>query len=134
MSEIIKDAWVEENIYYTLDFNLKEDPGAGYTFPCNEKGIVEKMNPAAEESYEYVKANLNKYFSPKLQKHIDHYRHRPTIKCDCGEEFELNDMYYGSCDCPKCGQWYNLFGQKTLSPDEYRDHDDFDDGEYDYYH
>ena len=130
MSKIIKESWIEETEYYTLDFDLKADPSGGYTFPCDKNGNVKKLNPAAKENYEYVKTHMDRYFEPRVLKHIEHITHYPVIRCDCGESFELRNEFYATCECPGCGQWYNLFGQKTLSPDEYRDHEDFDDGEY----
>ena len=50
----------------------------------------------------------------------EEYRHSPAlVKCECGEEFYLEDQYLGSCECPNCGSWYNLFGQSVLAPDQY---------------
>lgn len=44
-------------------------------------------------------------------------RYIPAIaKCDCGEEFPLENQYLGACECPGCGQWYNLFGQELNDP------------------
>ena len=41
-----------------------------------------------------------------------------AFPCDAnGNLLELWDQYYGACRCPKCGKWYNLFGQSLLSPD-----------------
>lgn len=37
--------------------------------------------------------------------------------CHCGGTVELTDEYMGACECPNCGQWYNLFGQELLPPD-----------------
>ena len=36
--------------------------------------------------------------------------------CECGNEVELYDEYYGACQCEKCGKWYNLFGQELNPP------------------
>ena len=129
MSDIIKESWVEENTYFTLDYNLKEDPGCGYTFPCDEDGKLEELNPATKESYKYVQENLSIYYGPMVRKHVDRFRHYATIQCDCDEQFELHDEFLGTCGCPKCGQYYNLFGQKTLAPYEY-DYEDDDYAEY----
>ena len=39
--------------------------------------------------------------------------------CICGEEVSLWDQYYGACECPKCGRWYNLFGQELVAPEHW---------------
>ena len=38
------------------------------------------------------------------------------VLCD-NDDVELWDQYYGACQCPECGKWYNLFGQSLLPPD-----------------
>ena len=46
------------------------------------------------------------------------YRRSPALVRDthCGEEFYLQDEYLGACECPRCGQWFNLFGQEVTNP------------------
>jgi len=41
------------------------------------------------------------------------------VRCTCGREFYLQNEYYGTCECPGCGRWWNLSGQAVLAPDEY---------------
>jgi hypothetical protein len=31
----------------------------------------------------------------------------------------LEDQYYAACQCPKCGQWYNIYGQHLRPPEEW---------------
>ena len=33
------------------------------------------------------------------------------------ETVYLYDRYRAACQCPKCGRWYNLFGQELLPPE-----------------
>lgn len=117
--EIIKEAYVEETIYYTLDYIRKDEPGAGFSFPCDEEGNPKKLNDAAQENLEYCIKNSGIFHPRKVVKHIDRYRHRETGRCSCGEAFELENQYLGACQCPKCGKWYNLFGQELLPPDQW---------------
>ena len=44
------------------------------------------------------------------------YEERPTWskKCGCGATVE-RWRGQGDVDCPKCGQWYNAFGQQLRS-------------------
>jgi hypothetical protein len=44
------------------------------------------------------------------------------IQCKCGEKLPLD----GDTECPKCGQWYNAFGQKLKDPSKWRDEPDAD--------
>lgn len=42
-------------------------------------------------------------------------------RCSCGAEVRLIDLYMGACDCPNCGQWYNVGGEPLKDPDEWND-------------
>lgn len=118
--EIIKDSYTEETIYYTLDFDNKGD-GCDFSFPCNADGNVsDNLNEAAKESLQFCRKNADNYHM-SVRRHVDRYRHGMTIKCSCGEIFELENQYLGACECPKCGQWYNLFGQMLKNPDKWEE-------------
>ena len=42
------------------------------------------------------------------------------------EKIEMYNAYMGACECPCCGQWYNLFGQSLIDPKYwYEDEDDY---------
>jgi len=45
----------------------------------------------------------------------EEYQKEFTCK-NCGNKFILRDQYMGACDCPECGQWYNIFGQQLKNP------------------
>ena len=45
--------------------------------------------------------------------------------CSCGEIIELYDGYMGSCECPNCGQWYNMFGQTLIKPQYWEEDEDY---------
>lgn len=115
--EIIREPYVEEDVYYTLDYDIKGDPGSGFTFPCDNEGNIGQLNEAAEESYHFCQQHIDNYNGPFIRKHITRYRHGATIKCDCGNIFELQNQYYGACQCENCQQWYNLFGQYLTDPE-----------------
>ncbi len=114
--EMIKESYVETEVYYTYDYNLKKEPGAGFSFSCDEEGNV-MLNDMTESSYQYVQEHIERFDGPFVRKHVTKYRHGATIKCNCEEVFELTNQYYGACKCPKCGQWYNLFGQYLTDPE-----------------
>ena len=114
--KIIKEDYIEKIIYYTLDFDRKDDPGCGFTFPCDENGNLSELNPAAAGSYQFCIDNSKYFHEPRIKKHQESIKHGKLIKCDCGEIFELYPYYMGACECPKCEKWYNIFGQELKNP------------------
>lgn len=93
----------------------------GFGFPCNEKGeLLPGLTLEAVANYKFCLENPNRF--ERFNKVI-HRKHRsrtaPHGTCRCGKEIELYDHYCGACQCPHCGQWYNLFGQELLPPSEW---------------
>lgn len=121
MAEIIKDSWTETIVQYELAFD--DGRGNGFGFPCDENGnLLEGMHEAAIKNYKYCLENPGKFnrFN-EVVKYTSTWRHRPTLLCNCGEEFELYRDYMGACSCPKCNQWYNLFGQELTPPSQWEE-------------
>ena len=72
--------------------------------------------------------NVDKY--DRWFEEREHTIVEPAVgKCSCGCEVELDAdfAYHGAVQCEKCGQWYNLFGQKLVSPEYWEEDDDDDD-------
>lgn len=113
MLQIIKEKERIEEIYYTYDFDRGD--GSGFTFPCDEQGNI-KLNENNTESYKFCMDNLKDFSWKGVRRHKCNYTEPAIAKCECGEEFELINQYMGACECPNCGQWYNLFGQELNSP------------------
>lgn len=111
---------VEEISEYSLEFTYKDDERAGFSFPCNSLGeVLPNMNPCAHENYIWCLDHPEKFSTFKeFTVNVRHVRNRHGT-CSCGTEVELYDQYYGACECPKCGRWYNLFGQELLPPDQW---------------
>lgn len=108
------------------DYDLTFDDGHnnGFCFPCDASGnLLPAINPAAVVNYHSCMEHPEKFI--RFNKVIPLTR-RVTDNahgtCSCGKEVELYDAYYGACQCEKCGQWYNLFGQALVSP-EHWEHD-----------
>ena len=113
---------------YELRFYV--DAGGGFAFPCNADGIVtySKMTEAAIENYHYCMEHPEKfpyYYNLKFERKR-WIKDNPYGICRCGERVDLVNEYMGACQCPKCGQWYNLFGQELLPPDEWEESIDED--------
>lgn len=95
----------------------------GSCFPCDSTGNMFKdLCPEAYVNYNNCLKHPERYI--RFNKVIESKR---TVKndafgtCHCGERVELFNMYQGACQCSKCGQWYNLFGQELLPPDEWEE-------------
>lgn len=101
--------WVTEK-YYKLNFYV--DSCGGCAFDCDENGNL--TNELQRKNYEYCMAHPEKY--PYAFNEIEEiereYKEPATGTCNCGEEIELYNEYMGACECPNCGQWWNLFGQE----------------------
>ena len=116
MFTIIKERTRKEETYYTYDFDRGD--GSGYTFPCDKNGNVDKnlIHKEAYENFLRCKSKENEFEWAGVKKHKDSYIEPAYGRCDCGEEFELINQYMGACECPKCGQWYNIWGQALVNP------------------
>lgn len=106
-----------------VEYELVFDDGHnnGYGFPCDKEGQLletEEQNPVAHENYRYCLAHPEEFerFNKVIARR---YRVRENANgtCICGAEAELYNQYLGACECPKCGQWYNMFGQELLKPE-----------------
>ena len=112
----------EIQVHYELSFwnNAK---GGGYGFPCDKEGnlIKDEMN-GGYKNYEYCMSHPEEFdVFNKVKKIENSYREPASGTCVCGEKVFLQDEYMGACQCPNCGQWYNLFGQELLSPEEWEE-------------
>lgn len=103
--------------WYELCFD--DGRGNGFAFPCDEKGKVNQDIPdAARINYKFCIEHPQRFLRwNKVVKNKHTYRENPTGLCSCGNVIELWNEYYGTCECPYCGKWYNVFGQELKSPD-----------------
>lgn len=118
---------IVEEIYHTLVFD--DGCGNGFSFPCHKNGkmiVDDNTNPAAIDNYHWCLEHPERF--QRFNKVIEHcytYRENNTGTCHCGEEIELYNEYLGACECPKCGRWYNLWGQELNNPDTWSSGDDW---------
>ena len=99
-----------------------DQKGNGCWFPCDKDGNLEGMTEAALKNLENCKAHPEKFArSGEVVATERTYIEPAHGTCDCGKEVVLENQYYGSCQCPKCGRWYNLFAQEILPPDKWGD-------------
>ena len=108
-----------EVITYELVFD--DGYNNGFSFPCDVNGKLlysEKETPEAYKNLRYCLEHPEEFvrFNKVVEdRHSVKYNAHGT--CECGNKVVLWDQYYGACQCEKCGQWYNLFGQELLPPD-----------------
>ena len=109
-----------ENHYYRRFY---VDDNGGFSFPCDENGNVLPFEyDAARKNYEDAMAHPEKFvywneFVCEKRRVVD----SAHGTCKCGQEVYLFDHYRGACECPNCGQWYNMFGQELLPPSEWEE-------------
>ena len=101
-------------VKYKREFELIKLPCAGFSFPCKENGelIVDEFYDSWKPNYDNCIAHPEKYRDIGIQKYTWDYRKPNVGTCSCGEEIMLD----GDTKCPKCGQWYNAFGQALRDP------------------
>lgn len=114
---MIKD-FVQGELKTEIRCNLVFDDGHnnGFMFPCSESGIP-ILNDCSQKNYEFCIAHPEKFVRfNKVVNETQQYRENNRGTCSCGKKIELYDEYMGACQCPKCGQWYNIFGQELNPP------------------
>lgn len=122
-----KPSEIEEITEYRLVFYF--ECGGGLSFPCDENGKVnmDELEPPAQRNYKNAMAHPEKYPVAwnEVEKHKRTYRKPASGICRCGERIELYNQYLGACECPNCGQWWNLFGQELNPVETWRNGDDW---------
>lgn len=116
MSKIISESKHMEEIIFSYEFDI--DKNGGFSFPCDEDGIIDfsSLPEEAKQNLVFCLNNTSKFQFVGKRSHTIEYTVPAITSCDCGANFPLVNEYHGACECPECGQWYNLFGQKLESP------------------
>lgn len=106
-----------------ISYELVYDDGCynGFGFPCDEKGnLLPNIPEAARTNWKRCVVHPERFFRyGRVIRHEHHWREPNTGTCHCGQKMELINEYMGACECPKCGQWYNLFGQELRPLNEW---------------
>ena len=114
-----KPSEIEEIVEYELVFYVER--GGGLGFPCDENGNVDRsklMEPAIKNlDYALSHPEDYPYAWNEIEKNTRRYRNPASGICKCGERIDLYNEYMGACECPCCGQWWNLFGQELNNPE-----------------
>ena len=75
---------------YVLSYNYKNDPGAGYSFPCDKNGkiLFDEMGGGSKNSLKFVKSNLDKFLAP-----VKEIRTDIESLCNCGSGLPREAKY-----------------------------------------
>lgn len=115
--KIIKHREMVETSDNRRSFHYENCPGAGFSFPCNHRGIVDvaALNPAAFENYQkcvqgytVINGKRENIIDDGLQVLKSRYMDPAIGVCDCGAEVIL-DSFTNTCD--GCEADYNMSGQ-----------------------
>ena len=121
--KIIKERQGQQKTEYNLYFDYRNSMDGGYVFPCDIHGnpLFDSMTKEAIANYHRCVEDTEKFLSPYV-KTIKYRWVEPAIgECYCGEEVVLESQYMGACQCSKCGQWYNIYGQSLIPPEYWED-------------
>ncbi len=109
-----------------VEFKYKNDPNWGFSFRCDSEGRPLFENPDGTIK-EIQRANYENclvsddFEGPYLIEEEISMTEPAEGICRCGERVLVQNRYMGAFSCPKCGQWYNLFGQELLPPHLWND-------------
>ena len=117
----------ERRLEVTYGLRFYAYPDGGFEFPCDVDGNVNlsSMTEVAQKNYKYCISHPEEYpyaFN-EVHKYSRWIKDEPYGTCHCGERVYLFNEYMGACQCGKCGQWYNLFGQELLPPSDWEELD-----------
>ena len=119
LKNIIRGEWKTDVSYSPM---YMYDRDSGFWFPCDEAGNLLHLPPEAEKNYEYCRNHPEEFeIAGEVRTIRNEYREPDTGVCSCGQKVDLIEEYYGACQCPKCGKWYNLFGQELLPPEAWEE-------------
>lgn len=107
--QIIEESRIEEFEQYSLEFEWVHSPGAGYSFPCDERGNLDWGNIPMESLCRCILDDRLLYRGIRCERWS--YQHPAVGRCECGREVELGS-FTNTCEC---GRDYNSAGQ-LLAP------------------
>jgi len=102
-------------VEYGLSFGWREHPDAGYSFDCDENGVVDrsKLYPEAIENLNKCLDGTFDVIAEGVVKREWSYREPAVGKCSCGAQVFLNH-FTNTCEC---GRDYdssgNLLGPRS---------------------
>jgi hypothetical protein len=128
MIQDYKPSYTEECEEYSLLFYV--DRTGGLSFPCDKEGKVDmkSLQEPAARNYQFAMEHPEKYpyAWKKIEKCVRRFRNPASGVCKCGTRILLTNDYMGACECPECGQWWNLSGQELKPVERWNDAGELD--------
>ena len=117
MTEFIQHRQRVEVTSFRLWFLWATDKNAGFSFECDENGVVNEsdMNDAALENYRKCISGEFDVVNKGVKMDTHSYTEPAIIKCHCGCNVEL----YGFTNTCDCGADYNMSGQQLASREQW---------------
>ena len=113
--EIIQEAQRKSNTEYTREFKYSNDHDAGFSFPCDSKGNLLSLRPAAQENYNKIQLGQEDVIDEGVHITTSWWWEPAVGKCDCGRKLTLSDPLDNFCDCGLC---FNSSGQRVTPSSE----------------
>lgn len=112
--QILNRRWTEVLVTWTREFDLKGDPGRGFTFPCDKEGVVDldKLEPAGRASLEAVRDNPG-YLDRGACAHTRQITHPAMGACERCAALVSLERWTNQCD--GCGAEYDSHGQRLAA-------------------
>ena len=115
--KIIREASLHDAVTYHRSYHYEGEPGHGFGFNCDEKGVVDiaELAPAGLANYNRCLRGSTDcgltIIDAGVERREHHWREPAVEKCDCGRRVVLG-RFTNTCDC---GADYNSAGQR-LAP------------------
>lgn len=118
----------EEMIKTTYELVFDDGAYNGFCFPCDKDGNIdiEPDNDAALDNYKWCLEHKDQFVrAGEVIATIRTWRENNSGECTCGKRIELFNEYMGACECPYCGQWWNIWGQELNNPSTWSQGEDW---------
>lgn len=118
MATFLKRGERVQVVRFAHSFEWRDEPGSGFSFDCDENGVVDvaALAEPGRENYARCLAGLDgQIIDEGIRRYEWSYWEPSVIRCDrCRRELALVDVMTNECDC---GALYNGGGQR-LAPVE----------------
>lgn len=112
--KLLTRRWTEVFVTWTREYDLKGGHGRGFTFPCDERGVIDtgKLAPEGRASLEAVHGDAN-YIDRGPVAHTRQITHPSIGVCDGCSAMVSLERWTNQCD--GCGAEYNSAGQRLAA-------------------
>lgn len=105
--KLITERHLEHIEEYCLDFDLVDEPGSGYSFPCDKDGKPTLMNESAVQNFWKCMNKEHKVGAPHWRDISRDFMVDAVKQCDCGGGAYMS-RGCGVFICDSCGEHEGL--------------------------